>query len=287
MAAEVIQDLTPEQDAKLESYYEKWLAVGLQTGPRDHKAIEAALRKIYECAGLKPPARFVWGPSPVAVARMVDTEGGKEFGDPGRACYGTHDAGWLGFYDFMRTELGLVEETNELVGLTEAAQAGTGWFWPFEEVCFVSELPTVISQDAEGRLHAESGPALAYSDGTEVYAWHDVNVPKDVILNPKGITTAQIDGEQNAEIRRVMIERYGQERYIKDSDLKPVQEDEAGMLFRKELPGDEPLVMVRVIDTTTGKPYFLRVPPEMTTAKEAVAWTFDVKPDEYKPEAET
>jgi hypothetical protein len=33
--------------------------------------------------------------------------------------------------------------------------------------------------------------------------------------------------------------------------------------------------------------YWLRVPPQMQTAREAVAWTFDKSPDEYEPAFET
>ncbi|MGH9553254.1 MAG: DUF6745 domain-containing protein [Terriglobales bacterium] len=50
--------------------------------------------------------------------------------------------------------------------------------------------------------------------------------------------------------------------------------------------------MVRVINSTpepdgSYKHYFLRVPPEITTAKSAVAWTFDIDADKYSPRRQT
>jgi hypothetical protein len=68
--------------------------------------------------------------------------------------------------------------------------------------------------------------------------------------------------------------------------------DEFGELYRKELAGDEPLVMVCVINKTpepdgTYKKYFLRVPPQITTAKDAVAWTFEQPTEGYTPSQET
>ena len=36
----------------------------------------------------------------------------------------------------------------------------------------------------------------------------------------------------------------------------------------------------------TRKRYFLAVPPTMKTARKAVAWTFGMSADEYKPEVE-
>ena len=46
--------------------------------------------------------------------------------------------------------------------------------------------------------------------------------------------------------------------------------------------------MVKVINSTaeadgTHKEYFLRVPPAITTAQEAVAWTFSMNSEEYQP----
>ena len=38
---------------------------------------------------------------------------------------------------------------------------------------------------------------------------------------------------------------------------------------------------IRVKDTSTGKFYFLSVPIEIRTCKEAIAWTFGLKPSEY------
>ncbi|MGD9682676.1 MAG: DUF6745 domain-containing protein [Candidatus Obscuribacterales bacterium] len=98
--------------------------------------------------------------------------------------------------------------------------------------------------------------------------------------------------EINVESRRVMIERYGHERYLKDSGAFLIDSDALGKLYRKEISGDEPLVMVEVINSTpepdgTTRTYFLRVPPTIETAREAVAWTFGMEHSEYEPTLET
>ncbi|MBA3992114.1 MAG: hypothetical protein C0469_01210, partial [Cyanobacteria bacterium DS2.3.42] len=81
-------------------------------------------------------------------------------------------------------------------------------------------------------------------------------------------------------------------RYLVESQADILNEDEYGTLYRKRIAGDEPLVMVRVKNSTAEpdgsfREYFLRVPPFMRTAKEAVAWTFDFREDQYQPEEET
>jgi hypothetical protein len=106
------------------------------------------------------------------------------------------------------------------------------------------------------------------------------------------ITTHSIDQEKNQEVRRVLIERYGEARYLEDSGAAMIHEDHFGKLYSKEIPGDEPIVMVRVINASPEpdghhKPYWLRVPPTVKSAHEAVAWTFGLTPEQYQPEQES
>ncbi|MBN2118545.1 MAG: hypothetical protein JW730_18370 [Anaerolineales bacterium] len=111
-------------------------------------------------------------------------------------------------------------------------------------------------------------------------------------MQPDSITVGEVQAESNAEIRRVMIERYGQGRYLEDAGAKIIHSSGDRILYRQEIPDDEPLVMVRVLNSTpepTGeiKSYFLRVPPDITDADQAVAWTFGMTRDDYHPEMET
>ena len=41
-----------------------------------------------------------------------------------------------------------------------------------------------IHKDAEGRLHCEDGKAFELEDGWGMYAWHDIEVPEWVIMEP-------------------------------------------------------------------------------------------------------
>ncbi|HEY9759143.1 MAG TPA: hypothetical protein V6C97_28510 [Oculatellaceae cyanobacterium] len=162
----------------------------------------------------------------------------------------------------------------------------------FDKVALISEHPLVLETDENGRLHSASGPALAFGDGYRLYSWHGTTVGRLIIEQPEGIKVEHIIKEWNAEIRRVMIDRYGSSRFIIDCGATEVHRDECGVLYRKEFTNDEALVMVKVINSTpepdgSFKEYFLRVPPIMTTAREAVAWTFDMDPHEYSPQQQT
>ena len=65
-----------------------------------------------------------------------------------------------------------------------------------------------------------------------------------------------------------------------------------GTLWVRRIPDDEPIMIIEVVNRTREpdgrfKHYWLRVPPTMRTAREAVAWTFNVRAERYAPEKET
>ncbi len=98
--------------------------------------------------------------------------------------------------------------------------------------------------------------------------------------------------QENVEIRRVLIERYGSQQFMLDTGAEIRQHDKFGSLYVKEVWGDEPIVMVHITNSTAEpdgqfRSYFLRVPPTIRTAREAVAWTFGMTADEYDPLIET
>jgi hypothetical protein len=100
------------------------------------------------------------------------------------------------------------------------------------------------------------------------------------------MTAKQILAEENAEVRRVMIDRFTPARLMLDSDATKVATDEQGTLWRLPIPDDEDISMVELLNSTvepdgSRKTYWLRVPPDVRTPAEAVAWTFDLSVGDY------
>lgn len=162
----------------------------------------------------------------------------------------------------------------------------------YDGVCFLCDQPSTVSLDNERRYHGEDGPAMTFPDGYSVYAWHGRSVPRDIIDHPENISVERIEKERNVEIRTILMERYGLERFIADSGARVIGEDECGILYRKEFAVEEPLCVVMVKNSTaepdgTFKNYFLRVPPDIITPRAAVAWTFGLSTDDYLPVIET
>lgn len=222
------------------------------------------------------------------------------------AGYGYHDAAWLGFYEFFAQECGVVRCEQRLRPLMRLAEI-VGWWWPFEEVCVVTEQYSVLERDARGRLHSTRGPAVSWPDGHQMFAVHGVRVPERVILQQDKTTPRDILAEPNTEVRRVMVELYGGERFMRDAGGRIIHTDETGKLWRKKMPdGTEDVLMVEVVNSTpepdgSFKTYWLRVDPQcrplrrdgqlgepqVLTARAAVASTFGFTADEYNLDIET
>ena len=197
------------------------------------------------------------------------------------AVHGQFDAAWLPLY----------EAAGMASGLGRIARAA-GWWWPFEKAVILTERPLAFHLDDQDRLHHGEGPALVYPDGFAVYSWRGTPLTEEFGRRLAATTPESIRAEENAELRRMMVEHYTPERFLKESGAQPIQQDEAGKLWRIEMADDESIVMVEVVNSSpepdgTFNVYFLRVPPTTLTAKAGVAWTFGLTEDEYQPLQQT
>jgi hypothetical protein len=125
---------------------------------------------------------------------------------------GSFEAEWLSPYSYL-LECGL-KACEKLRGMFAQAEH-CGWWWPFEDAVIVTDKPTTLHLDDRGRLHHPTEAAISYGDGWGVYAWHGTRIPKQY-YDAKVVTPAKILREHNAEVRRALIERYGQDRFMLD-----------------------------------------------------------------------
>jgi len=206
-------------------------------------------------------------------------------------CWG--DLDWLGYYDVC----GKAWQKNiELDRLSlEFVSSGGFQLIAFEHFCVVILRPSNIERNENYALHAETGPAVSWDDGSELYFWNGIEVPAKLIKMPSRVTREEIMAEQNAEKRRCYQEILGSEQFgkllgIEAIDRKLDQFKNEIILFRTKerdkLVGDH-IFFARVICPSTQRVYFLCVPPKIKTADEAVAWTFGKTPGDYNPIVET
>jgi hypothetical protein len=170
----------------------------------------------------------------------------------------------------------------------------------------ISDRPAVLTVDAQNRPHCDDGPFCRWRDGTALYAIHGVRVPRSVVERPESITVARIDAEQNAEVRRIMIERFGTARFMRESGAKKLHADDTGTLYERQFEDGTRALAVHVLNSTPEadggrREFWLRVHPELRpllgagqlgepqllTAHNAVASTFGLRGEEYMPLEET
>ncbi len=156
----------------------------------------------------------------------------------------------------------------------------------------LTELPLGMRLRGSIEVAGSGLRGLPWSLRSARILWRGVPVTPDIAFAPESITAAEILGEANAALRQVMLERVGLERFVREADAAVIDRDrDAGgerRLLRIAVDGGEDIVCVQVTCPSTGKIYLLRVPPEMYSCQQAVAWTAGFRnPDSYRPYAET
>ena len=129
-----------------------------------------------------------------------------------------------------------------------------------------------------------------------------------------GLEEAEDPTAYMAEVRRVMIERFTPERYLRESEAVMLDEEHEppfpgllhAQLLQTDRPDDTPLVMVKCRNSSpepdgSYKDYYLRVDPELRplmadgefggsqemTCHNALASTWGMRGSEYRPLVES
>ncbi len=166
------------------------------------------------------------------------------------------------------------------------------YWWLFFGLGIVSGPPEFVKRDEQGRLHCTDGMAIRYPDGWGIYAWHGRRISKNLSTGSMEITLKDIRTERDMGLKMLLIERFGINRYIKENQFEISQKDDFGKLYKWDYNYNSPMGMLVVENKTidqSGKysKHILWVPPGISTAKEGVAWTFNMESDEYSPSLET
>ena len=281
-----IEKLTDAQIEQLDVYCQKWLKIGLSTERTDFEKAKSAAILCYELAGLPPPIHFHLVDSPMAAielhSKLDPKKSKKDLFNYSMYLYGCHDADWLGVYEFYKDVIG-IKECEKLNGLFELAKH-VCWCLFFEDTVIFQQKPISIKMDEQNRLHSEIGPSIEYADGFSVYSWHGVRIPAEWINNKASLTPKVALTWENMEQRRVACEIVGWARILRELNSTVVDMDDdpmIGILVEVDIPeiGQEKFLKVLC---GTGREFALPVPPNMTTALEANAWTYGIDKDILK-----
>ena len=192
---------------------------------------------------------------------------------------GQHAAYWIAYYTFAaKIGVNFGADNLRLLEMWAKLAESACWWQPFDGLCLISDRPRVVSFDAERRLHCETGPAVAFSDGWGVHAWHGTRIPAEWIEDKPSLTAKIALTWPNIEQRRIACEILGWHAILADLQAKTIERDDdptIGELVEVTIPdvGRERFLRVRC---GTGREFALPVPPTMKTALQANAWTFGI-----------
>lgn len=280
----MIDSLTPEQEARFPEFVDKWTEIYMSTEPCDFEKAKEAAKLAYKLAGLAEPTQFYLADSPIHAIKIIQelypSLSARDIFN--NMSYGNHEATWLSFYDYFREVCGL-EFCAKLEGLNQIARY-SGWVSFYEDVVVFQHRPNVIKLDDQKRLHCEDGPAVSFPDGYSVYSWHGTRIPKEWIENKSALTPEIALTWENIEQRRCACEILGWATILRKLDARVIDSDPdpmIGNLLEVELPelGTERFLQVLC---GTGRTFAIPVPPNMKTALEANAWSYDIPSDLLK-----
>jgi len=173
-----IESLTPEQEARIPAYLEKYLAIGLSIRPTDKVKAEKALKASYKYLKMEEPEiRWVDSPIKGAIMAAQEAKGSMDVtrenirDQASKASFGQFEAYWVSTPSFIANELEV--EKDELIDIVNGIIEEVNTYWTFEGLIIATEKPVAIHFEND-KLHNPDGLALEYKDGYGIFALNGV-----------------------------------------------------------------------------------------------------------------
>ena len=304
----MITELTQEQKVAVETYVREYTAIGVNTDVTDRTVVNE-INKFYGYMKKDAP-KYIWVDNPYE-ARVVLTAmaSGKDFDELDYEINGGEfitrrviehtaknlhsienfdyimgnlNAYWISYLNYGREILGIKydygEFDPEILDVWTRLIKKTGYFYAMDKFCVVCNRPELLMFDENRELHCQDGPAVKFRRGDEctIYSIHGVTVSQRIVMDPQTITVDQINDEENAEVKRIMIEQMGTEKYLVQSGAVIVHQDTTftdyvgGKHVPRVLVADkEGRKFLIASDGGTGRVYHMQVPNECTNCVQA------------------
>lgn len=193
---------------------------------------------------------------------------------------GAVDSMWL---DFCFSVLQIPVDLTKWEALASIATE-CGVIFADDDICLACDRPRILRLDDEHRLHGEVEPAMQFADGYSLYAHHGVIIPEKYgTVHPDRWQAQWLLEEENAEVRRVLIQGIGYARICQD--LQAVEMDAFAEYTLLRIDSDvdvEPIYLLKMTCPSTGYIHAMRVPPDVESAREAIKWVnWGIDPEEF------
>ncbi|MEH2304388.1 DUF6745 domain-containing protein [Nostoc sp.] len=186
-------------------------------------------------------------------------------------------------FDFCSYVLNIVHPQQEWKVFQSLIQE-CGWLFAYDDICIICDRPLHLRFDNENRLHAEGEPAIEFIDGYSLYSYHGVTLPEKYgKIHPQQWQSQWLLTEENAELRRVLIQGIGYARICQELQAIELDTWQEYTLLKIDADVDEEAIhLLKMTCPSTNFIHALRVPPNMDSAREAIRWVnWGVDPEAF------
>lgn len=266
---------------RLHAYREECREIGSCTDPADWETAEKSISYFFREMKWNDPITFRHVASPSEAQKIFQNEYNQtDYVDT--QFWGSIEIYWIGYLKFM-SEIPGIETDDEKMKMLQVwldlAKSCFWWWIVDKQNVIICDRPASINWDENNFLHNDDGMSVSFRDGTGIYSYHGYRIPNSrsyIIDNPEAITIKEIEKETNIEMRRILVEKMGIEKYIHGNDFNVVDMD---MIRVDDITDDYmPRALIKSnhkhqylvgTDGSTKSVYYMNVDPEAKTCREA------------------
>ena len=276
-----ITRLTPEQEAELPAFRQKYLDIACGGSRINREVLQGHLNDAYALIDKPAPALFIFD-SPAAcmlAIKIFKMSESSQLGsqlwsqniyDP-NYLWGSQDLYWLAFYRFcQKVGVQYPDDAARTLNIMEGISSQCEYWFPFDGIVLASEKPRTVRWDDNKLLHGETGPAVEYADGYALYSWHGQSIPGEWVTD-KPPTPEEALTWRNLDQRAAACEIIGWHNILDEVDARTIDDsgDQAwGKLVEVDLPDNGPQRMLDAM-CGTGRRFALLTTMNVNTVDEA------------------
>ncbi|BAU67297.1 hypothetical protein STA3757_47080 [Stanieria sp. NIES-3757] len=130
------------------------------------------------------------------------------------------DASYASLLDFYFSVLNCQRSKPQIWQIYHNLILSCGWSLLGKKYCLICEKPQIITWDERRLLHGEGKPAIEFSDGFSIYAYHQIILPEKYgKVHPSQWQPAWLLTETNYQVRKALIQGIGYQRISQELPL--------------------------------------------------------------------
>lgn len=187
--------------------------------------------------------------------------------------WGQMDMFWIAYYRYPEQYLHVdYGEFSKVLQLWDTLGKSCGWWYPYENICFVSDRPEQIHKKGV-QLHNDSGPAVLYRDGYALWCLNGVDVGELIVTTPADqLDVNLILTTKNAEVRREIVRKIGIERVCDELKARVIDTQGDYSLLLLDLQDGRKRPYLKMLNPSIGTYHIEGVPPDCDTVEKAITW---------------